>query len=269
MESFAPVDYRIDSTIATDLSLEGKTVVHLKTMRPGDRMVPLELSRKLAVEKIQSEDGQPLVFFQNEDLGRRDVLRRGNDAIFVALTAPAQAGQDFSLEISYHGNVITDAGNGVEYVGERETWFPHLTASELFVPFDLTFRWPRRFTLVATGTRIESHEEGDTKTGHWRSGVPFCVAGFNMGEYKTETATEQPKIQLYANKQLEEAIAVRLGAHRPPSELPSLEGSPTDLVPDATVEPLLPSPAAALKQLGRKSFRLDSLLRKAEWAIPF
>ena len=32
------------------------------------------------------------------------------------------------------------------------------------------------------------------------------VAGFNMGEYKMETATEQPRIQLYANKQLEQAI---------------------------------------------------------------
>lgn len=269
VESFAPVDYRIDSTIRTDLSLEGKTRIHLKTIRSGDRIVPLELSRKLAVEKIQSEDGQPLFFFPNEDLGRRDVLRRENDVIFVALAAPAQAGKDFSLDISYHGNVITDAGNGVEYVGERETWYPHLTASELFVPFDLTFRWPRRFTLVATGTRIESHEEGDTKTGHWRSSVPFCVAGFNMGEYKTEIATEQPKIQLYANKQLEDAIAQRLSAHRPPEGIPSLDRPPTDLVPDTAVEPLLPSPAAALKQLGRKVFDAIQFYEKLNGPFPF
>jgi hypothetical protein len=269
VESFAPVDYRIDSTIGTDLSLEGKTRVHLKTMRTGDLIVPLELSRKLAVEKIQSEDGRPLFFFPNEDLGRRDILRRENDVIFVALATPAQAGQDFSLDVSYHGNVITDAGNGVEYVGERETWFPHLTSSEMFVPFDLTFRWPRRFTLVATGTRIESHEEGDTKTGHWRSGVPFCVAGFNMGEYKTEIATEQPKIQLYANKQLEDAIAQRLNANRPPDGIPSLDRAPTDLVPNATVEPLLPSPAAALKQLGRKVFDSIHFYEKLNGPFPF
>ena len=269
VESFAPLDYRIDSTIGTDLSLEGETRVHLKTMRSGDRIVPLELSHKLAVEKVRSEDGQTLVFFPNDDLGRRDVLRRGNDAIFVALTAPAQAGQDFSLDISYHGNVITNAGNGVEYVGEHENWFPHLTATELFVPFDLTFRWPRRFTLVATGTRIESHEEGDTKTGHWRSGVPFCVAGFNMGEYKTEIATEKPKIQLYANKQLEDAIAQRLSAHRPPGEIPSLDRPPTNLVPDTAVEPLLPSPAAALKQLGRRVFDSIQFYEKLNGPFPF
>jgi hypothetical protein len=269
VESFAPLDYRIDSTIGTDLSLEGRTRVHLKAMRFGDRIVPLELSHKLAVEQVRSEDGQPLLFFPNDDLGRRDVLRRGNDVIFVALAAPAQAGQDFSLDISYHGNVITDAGNGAEYVGEHETWFPHLTASELFVPFDLTFHWPRRFTLVATGTRIESHEEGDTKTGHWRSGVPFCVAGFNMGEYKTEIATERPKIQLYANKELEEAIAQRLSAHRPPGEIPSLDRSPTDLVPGTAVEPLLPSPAAALKQLGRRVFDSIQFYEKLNGPFPF
>ncbi len=269
VESFAPIDYRIDSTIATDLSLEGKTLVHFRTVRPGERLVPLELSRKLAVEKIQSVDGQPLVFFQNEDLGRRDVLRRGNDVIFVVLAAPSRAGQTFRLEISYHGNVISDAGNGVEYVGERETWYPHLTGGDPFVPFDLTFHWPRRFTLVATGDRVESREEGDSRTGHWRSGVPFCVAGFNMGEYKTEIATEQPKIQLYANKQLEDAIALRLSANRPPRGLPSMDRSPYDLAPEIAMEPPLPSPAAALKQLGRKVFDSIRFYEKLNGPFPF
>ena len=269
VQSFAPIDYRIDSTIADDLSLEGKTTVHMKTLRPGDRLVPLELSRKLAVERIQSEDGQPLVFFQNEDVARRDVLRRGTDAIFVVLPAPSQAGEDFSLEFSYHGNVIDDAGNGVEYVSERETWYPHLTGGELFVPFDLTFRWPRRFTLVATGTRTEFHEEGETKTGHWRSGVPFYVAGFNMGEYKTETATEQPKIQLYANKQLEDAIASRLAAHNAVPALPTADQLTSVLVPGSTVEPLLPSPAAALKQLGKRVLDSIHFYEKMNGPFPF
>src|SRR3984957_6841662 len=206
IESFAPVDYRIDSTIATDLSLEGKTVMHVKPVRAGDRLVQLELSRKLPVEKVQSEDGQRLVFFQNEDLSRQEVLSRGDDSVFVVLPASSQAGESFSVEVYYHGNVISDAGNGVKYVGERETWYPHLTGGDLFVPFDLTFRWPRKFMLVATGTRMEAYEEGEVKVGHWRSDVPMWVAGFNMGEYKMETATEQPKIQLYANKQLEDAI---------------------------------------------------------------
>jgi hypothetical protein len=267
MESFAPVDYRIDTTIAPDLSLEGKTVMHVKAIRPGDRMVQLELSRKLALEKVQSEDGQRLVFFQNEDLGRQDVLRRGDDVVFVVLPASSPAGESFHLEVSYHGDVITDAGNGVKYVGERETWYPHLTGGDLFVPFDLTFRWPRKFMLVATGTRVEVHEEGDIKIGHWRSDVPMWVAGFNLGEYKMETATEQPRIQLYANKQLEEAIASRLITHAP--TLPAIDRPTADLASGVTIEPPLPSPAAALRLLGRRVLDSIHFYEKVNGAFPF
>ncbi len=268
-ESFAPVEYRIDSTIANDLSLEGKTAVRLKTLRGGDRLVPLELSRNLAVEEIHSEDGKPLVFFQNEDLGHRDILRRGNDAIFISLAAAPQDGQEFQLQISYHGSVISDAGNGVEFVGERENWYAHAASSGRFVPFDLTFRWPKRFMLVATGTRIESHSEGDSNTGHWRSEVPFSVAGFNLGEYKMETAAEQPKIQLYANKQLEDAIASRLSANLPPAQLPSIQQLTSGSVPGGTIEPPLPSPAAALKDLGRRVLDSIHFYEKANGKFPF
>jgi aminopeptidase N len=48
-----------------------------------------------------------------------------------------------------------------------------------------------------------------------------------------------------------------------------LEGSPADLVPDATVEPLLPSPAAALKQLGRKVFDSIHFYEKLNGPFPF
>ena len=267
IESFAPVDYQIDSTIATDLSLEGKTVMHVKTIRPGDRLVQLELSRELAVEKVQSEDGQRLVFFQNEALSRQEVLSRGDDSVFVVLPASSRAGESFPLEVCYHGNVITDAGNGVKYVGERETWYPHLTGGDLFVPFDLTFRWPRKFTLVATGTSVEIHEEGEVKIGHWRSDVPMWVAGFNMGEYKMETATEQPRIQLYANKQLEQAIASRLITHTP--SLPAVDGPTPDLVARGTVEPPLPSPAGALRLLGRRVLDSIHFYEKVNGAFPF
>ncbi|MGA2899767.1 MAG: M1 family aminopeptidase [Candidatus Acidiferrales bacterium] len=270
MEPFLPVEYRIDSTIANDLSLEGKTTVRLKTARAGDRFVQLELSRNLVVEEIRSEDGAPLVFFQNKDLERRDILRRGDDAIFVALAAPAQDGQEFRFQISYRGNVITDAGNGVEFVGERENWYAHVASNGRFVPFDLTFRWPKRFTLVATGTKIESHDDGDSITGHWRSEVPFCVVGFNLGEYKMERAAEQPKIQLYANKELEDAIASRLREHAQPRHPPSLSDPNSGIRPDTlAVEPPLPSPAAVLKQLGKGVLDSIHFYEKLNGEFPF
>ena len=256
IETFAPLDYRVETTLAEDLSLEGKTTLHIKALRGGERIVPLELSRNLVVEGAALADGRPLIHFQNEDLSRRDLLRMGNDTLLVVLPAPAQAGEEFKVEVTYRGTVVSDAGNNVEYVGEHGTWYAHLAGGDHFTPFDLYFRWPKRFTLVATGDKIESEEAGEFKTGHWRSAVPFAVAGFNLGEYKVETAgAGQPRIQLYANRQLEEAILARLGSQSvSPLSASGRRGTP---LPGGGIGGLgdelpPPSPAAALRDLGTR-----------------
>jgi hypothetical protein len=249
-DAFAPVDYRVDTTIADDLSLEGKTVLHLKGLRAGERVVPLELSRSLAVEGIKGTNGQPLVYFQNEEMSRRQILSRGNDTVYVVLSTPALAGEEFPLEVSYHGNVITDAGNGVEFVGERGTWYAHL-AGENFAPFDLSFRWPKRLTLVVTGTQVESHDDGSTKAGRWRSQVPFAVAGFNLGDYVEESvATEHPTIALFANRELESTILARIEQSTPPPEISILPPLDANHVGTMIAPPPPPNPALVLKHLG-------------------
>lgn len=269
VETFAPVDYQVDTSIADDLSLEGKTILRVKGVRAGERVVPLELSRNLAVEGIKGADGQPLVYFQNEDMSRREILSRGNDTVFVVLPAPVRAGEEFSLEVNYHGNVIADAGNGVEFVGDRGTWYAHV-GGEYFAPFDLSFRWPKRFTLVATGTQVESHDETNTRTGRWKSQLPFAVAGFNLGEYQVETvATEHPRIALYANRQLENAILGRILQNTPPSEdsvLPPLDAAPHVV---AIAPPPPPSPTVVLNHLGGEVLDSIHFFEKLNGPFPY
>ena len=254
VEDFLPLDYRVETAIADDLSLEGKTTLHIQNMRAGERIVPLELSRNLAVEEVNSSDGRPLVYFQNEDLSRRDILRQGNDSLLVVLPAAAKAGEEFRLVVRYRGSVISQAGNGVEFVGEHGTWYAHVGGGDHFVPFELSFRWPKRFTLVATGTKIESHEEADARTGRWRSDVPFTVAGFNLGEYKTETAgSDNPRVYLYANQQLEDAILDLLHKGSPIGTTPVLQPnfrSPHAHASSVVMPDVPPSPAAVMKRLG-------------------
>jgi hypothetical protein len=254
IEEFAPLDYRVETTIADDLSLEGKTTLHIRNVRAGEQVVALELSRNLTVQEVRLVDGRPLVYFQNEDMSRHDILRQGNDSLLVVLPSGAKSGEEFRMEVKYRGSVISQAGNGVEFVGEHGTWYAHIGGGDHFVPFDLSFRWPTRFTLVATGTKVESHEEADSKTGRWRSDVPFAVAGFNLGEYKMETAgSDRPKIQLYANQQLENSILELLhrGAPSGTKVVPPALRSPRDPSRFAPApDPPLPNPAAVLKRLG-------------------
>jgi hypothetical protein len=270
-EAFLPLDYRVDSTIADDLSLQGKTTLHLRAGRAGERVVAVELSRHLTVDEIQGEDHQPLPYFQNEELSRRDAARRGNDFILVVLPAGLPAGADFHLQIAYHGNVITDAGNGVEFVGERGAWYAHI-GGEHFTPYDLTFHWPKRQMLVATGTESEAREDAETKSARWRSETPFSTAGFNLSQYQMASTTGQPKIQVYANKELEEAIMARLqraapNAVPPPSMLDHYKD--IDHLSGAADQPPPPSPTSELKQLGASVQDCIHFFENVNGAFPF
>jgi peptidase M1-like protein len=271
-DAFAPLDYRVDTSIAEDLSLEGKTILHVKALRAGERIVPLELSRNLGVETVKTDDGLPLVHFQNEDLSRREILRRGNDSLLVVLPAGAKMGEEFRIEVTYRGSVISDSGNGVAFVGERGAWYAHTGGEERFVPFDLRFRWPRRFTLVATGTKSEAREDGDTKFARWESEVPFAVAGFNLGEYQAETAGGgRPEIKIYANRQLEDTIRERLRKSFPPPAIASNPSRTTggNTLPSVEPEPLAPRPADVMKQLGGEITDSIQFFEKLNGPFPF
>jgi Peptidase family M1 domain len=269
--SFAPLDYHIDTTIADDLSLSGKTLLHLKALRSGERIIPLELSRNLSVSRVQSSDGRPLIYFQNEELTRREILRHGNDSLLVVLPAPVAANQEIHFEVSYRGSVISDAGNGVEFVGDRDIWYAHLAGSDSFVPFDLSFRWPRRFTLVATGTQTDSRDDPDAKTGHWSSATPFEVAGFNLGEYKTETTgSDHLRVKLYANRELEDAILARLREHITVVPPPAYSRRPlTGTIEPAPPPAPLPSPTSVLKDLGGQILDSIQFFEKLNGPFPF
>lgn len=270
-ESVAPIDYDIDTKIADDLSLDGTTVMDVKALRGGDRVVPLELSRRLVIASVKDGSGAPLVYFQNEDLSKRQVATRGNDMVLVVLPAPLREGQELRLAVSYHGSVISDAGNGVEYVGEHETWYAHPEGIADFASFDLKFRWPKRYTLVATGKKVESRDEGDFEWGHWVSQVPFAVAGFNLGEYKKEKANAaNPQIQLYANQGLEAAIVARLEQRAAPLLRVPRPGQPG--LPSAGLDaPSLPTPdpASVLKKLGGRILDAIHFYEKLNGPFPF
>ena len=255
-EDTLPLDYAVDTTIADDLSLTGATTIHWKALRSGERVVEFELSRFLRVSSVTDSAGQALSFFQNQDLRRQEIARRGNDLLFVVLPVAAIAGTDYRLRVADQGTVIGDDGNGVYFVGARGSWYPHLAGPQRFTSFDLNFRWPKRLTLVATGQRTDTEIDGNQRTGDWKSTQPMALAGFNLGDYAEQTVATKPVIKMFANQELEQAIVARLQANAvgqlPPNTLPrALAGT------ESLGEEIMPNPPAVLKQLGGKL--LDSV----------
>jgi len=95
--------------------------------------------------------------------------------------------------------------------------------------------------------------------GHWRSAQPLSVAGFNLGEYaSTSLSAEGRNIEVYANRELEQALNNRLNA--PIAAIPeaNVPFEATTGRSRAAMQPPPASPADALKQLGRE---IDSSIR--------
>jgi hypothetical protein len=207
-ETWRPVRYRIESQVLPTRAMQVKADVDIQPARSGERVLSFELSRSLKVASVQLLKGAaatPVEFSQNELIEENELKDRGNDQVTVILPEPTEAGQSFTLSFRYEGEVISDAGNGVLFVGARGIWYPNRGLQS--AQFDLTFRCPRRLTLVATGDRLEDRDDGEWRVSRWRSPVPLRVAGFNLGEYdKSEGKAAAVQIEVYANKNLEPAL---------------------------------------------------------------
>jgi hypothetical protein len=258
--AFRALHYSLETTISSNNSLDASASVRVRAETGNERILAFQLSRALSIDSVTGEDGETLTFFQNEGMTLQERSVRGSDYLDIVLPqAPAQ-NQEFTLHFHYRGNVIQDAGNGVLFVGARESWYPHLGDSAEFASYDFLLRWPRKLRLIATGSKLEEHEEGDFRVGHWKTEKPISVAGFNLGEYASASvASEAHSIDVYANRVLEEDLRKRLATQDADDLLfRSRQLASTTMSQAVAAPPLPPSPADTLKQLGKE---IDSSIR--------
>jgi hypothetical protein len=221
LESDAAVanSYTIRTQINADSSLEGHAEIELESRSAADRLLVFELSRQLRVSEVKDESGKSVVVLQDFPQEDGEAKERGNDQILVVLPAARAMREKYRLTFSYQGNVIADAGNGVLYVGAHGNWYPNLSRHP-FAAFDLTFRYPERLTLVASGRRVEESASDGWRQSHWLSDAPFPVAGFNLGAYNSRTRqVGGTTVEVYAAHDVEAELAKRHVAAQPPLEL--------------------------------------------------
>lgn len=244
---FALSNFRIEATIGTDLSLAAKTRATLQAVHTAQRVVTLLISRRMAVTAV-SIDGKPAEVFQRESLRSRLIGGTENEEFLVIAPKLLEPGRDHELVIEHNGSVISRAGDNVFLVGARGGWYPQLRFE--LARFDLTFRYPKALTLVATGARTEERLEGEWRIDRYQTDAPIRFAGFNLGEYQRVTLNRGDlRVEVNANRKLDNAVQRRAlevapltvgppGHHRIPST------PPPDLFQ------LTPDPAAQLRQLG-------------------
>lgn len=198
--------YAIKTEVTPPKQIHAQAHLECEVHEGGERTLLFELSRFLPVESV-TLNGRPMEFIHNPSIEGTQLARRGNDVVAVVLPEPTQTGQKFELEFTYGGEVLEEQGSGLLYVGARGTWYPNRGME--MADFDLQFRYPPGWTLVATGRSAEVPPEEIEKANgeqvsRWVSDRPIPLAGFNLGKYREATTrVGKVTIETYATQGVE------------------------------------------------------------------
>jgi len=219
-ETFIIHGYQIDARATSGAELSATTKVNLEQRIPGERVLRFLLDSNLRVDSVKDEKGAPLTFFQARERKLRG--RSYGDYVAVFLLGPTQAGQMQTLEFHYAGKqVVLQKGNG-NYFCESFGWYP--TIRDAFASradFQMTFRIPKKFTLVATGDKLSQTTDGNESVSTWKSNIPLAVAGFAFGDYKVVTEkVGDIEVEIFANYQGDDLMKTL--QHQADNEIPRL-----------------------------------------------
>jgi hypothetical protein len=196
-------DYRIQSTLNADLSLDCTTRVKVKPLVDGATAVSFEITPDMTIASA-TVDGRAAEVLQRDSV-RASVERWGDEVILVFPPEPLQAGREYEFEIKHSGKVINDAGDHVYSVTARGNWYP--THELQFAQYDLQFDYPADLDLVAAGDVVEDRTEGDRHITRRRTASAIRFAAFNLGHYQHVLVERSGYIvDVCANLALESAL---------------------------------------------------------------
>ncbi len=205
---FTLANFRIGASFDPDLRMKATTRVRVKNGSKELRLFPFEISTAMRVTSAKI-DGVPAELFFQESIRGRALRGNDNDVFLVVAPEPLAPGTEHEFEFEHEGDVVTSSGNRIYFVNSRATWYPH--AGENFATYELTFRYPKRLTLVAPGDTVEDRADGDWRVTRWRTPTPIRMAGFNLGEYeKISGSAGGFKVDVYGNRRLEVALQPKL-----------------------------------------------------------
>jgi peptidase M1-like protein len=211
-QDFLLPSYKITASVTEGAELGATANVTVNPRYAGERILLFELDSNLRLSGVKDEKGRDLEYHQARE--RKENSQSYGNYVAVVLNDPTQAGQPQTLRFVYQGkHVVNRVGNG-NYYCKSFGWYPSAFSSELGVDefafrsdFELNFRSPKKYTLVATGRKAGETTDGKESLTTWKSEIPLAAAGFAFGDYKVVTdKVGDVEIQVYANNQPDDLL---------------------------------------------------------------
>jgi hypothetical protein len=215
---FSLTHFSMDASLDASLHMKVSTKIKLRVGAAALRSFPFEIAAAMKVTSVRV-DGAPAELFSRDSLRGRALRGSEDEALLVVTPDALTSASEHEFVFEHEGDVIASAGNGVYFVGARSTWYPRSTPE--FSTYDLTFRYPKKLTLVTAGDAVDDRIDGDTRITRRRIAVPIRFAGFNLGDYERITgAARGYTVEVYGNRRLEAALQPKLAALSDPSTRP-------------------------------------------------
>jgi hypothetical protein len=271
--------FRIRASVEPPTMLRASTEVTVRVHNGGERMLLFELSRYLKIDAVEADGRTAVDYLQNPAIEGTELQRKGNDLVAVVFPAPLVPGQELKLHFSYAGEVLSEAGPGLLYVGERGTWYPNFGFSP--AQFEMEFHYPANWTLVATGKQIsrvsgnedeaeneaETTREADEKVSRWKSERPIPVAGFNLGKYvRAEARAGNILVEAYGTKGVEKSFPKAQPEVEQPT-FPPVPGLRSRSLGPLVVTPRPPSPARDVQAVADRAAK--AIASFSQWFGPY
>ncbi len=187
--------HKLDVRIAKNGLLEVTAETTVTALRDGVRVLGMDLFPTLRVNSVTGSGTEHLQHIQEPEEEDADLA--------VILPKPLTKGEKYSFTMHYAGkHAVEDNGDGRYFPRARSDWYPSLFFPN-YSDFQMTFHVPKKLTLVATGKLVNSEQQGGEVQTVWQTEAPQNVAGFNIGQFKSESDTDLSKhygIATYVNE---------------------------------------------------------------------
>jgi hypothetical protein len=199
-DAIYPLNYEIETSIDLKGMLRAEVTLSAKVIDSNAQFLLFFLHPEIDVESVEFGNGQPIEFLRDKS-GSIEI-----PILYLFLPQTPAADSPLVLKFRYHGK-ITKREYGLYYVDASTHWYPRFNDNR-WSHFNLRFKSPKDFSLVASATLVDSSRLGDTLFTHWRTarkekGITFNIAGFEIHSFSEK---DLPKVEVYHNKPLHEAL---------------------------------------------------------------
>lgn len=166
---------RLDCHIATGLGFSAVADLRCRAARDGDRWIPFTVYEGLDVDSVAWDGIRVTSVFR----------RRGSPMLWVRAETPIARGEEHSIRVSYHGDLIESIG---DWLMLRSTggWFPR-PLGNTEATFDLTFHSPAQFHLASVGEQVLEETRDKVATTTWAVRRPTGNVTFVLGRFEEES----------------------------------------------------------------------------------